>query len=348
MELQSIGQVSKQYDISIHTLRYYEEIGLIQSARNDDNAYRFYDEAAVKQLHSIILLRKLRISLKQIKEILDNQNAATTVEIFERNISELDEEITSLSTIKSILTRFAEELREKADVTLRFDLLNNKTALSVIDSLSFSKNHHINNSVKENFTMEDLNKANETLSRLKDSDVRIIYVPPMTVAAAYGLTKDEGTEKAPDRMVVKFVRESGLLKIKPDARCMMANHVPKEYVTTDHFLYKERKPPKDCEFWVSIPDDMEVPAPLTKKTFKGGLYAAHLIRTDIYEDSHLLAEWVNASEKYEFAFFDDEQTLYLSFMELLNFYNHKPNYDESAKEQAEQCELLAPIKKIAE
>jgi DNA-binding transcriptional MerR regulator len=74
MELQPIGQVSKQYKISIQTLRYYEEIGLIQSTRNDDNAYRFYDEAAIKQLHSIIFLRKLRISLKQIKEILNNQN----------------------------------------------------------------------------------------------------------------------------------------------------------------------------------------------------------------------------------------------------------------------------------
>ena len=59
---------------------------------------------------------KLRVSLKQIKEILNNQNALAAVEIFERNISELDKEITSLPTIKSILTRFAEELRAKASM----------------------------------------------------------------------------------------------------------------------------------------------------------------------------------------------------------------------------------------
>ena len=215
-----------------------------------------------------------------------------------------------------------------------------------ISSLSFSENK-INN-VKGNVTMENLNKAHETLSKLKDSDVRIIYVPPMTVAAAYGLTKDGGTEKAPDRMVMKFVKESGLLKIKPDARCMMANKVSKEYITTDHLLYKERKAPKDCEFWVSIPDDMEVPAPLTKKTFEGGLYAAHLMRNNIYEDSHLLTEWVIASEKYEFAFFDDEQTTFLSFMEILNSYNHIPNYEEDVKRDDIQCDLMCPIKKIAE
>ena len=157
MELQPIGQISKQYGISIQTLRYYEQIGLIQSTRNDNNAYRFYDGTAVKQLHSITLLRKLRLSLKQIKVILDNQNTAVTVGILERNISELDEEITSLSTIKSILTRFAEELRAKNDMVLQLDLLNDMAVLSIANSISFSKNY-INN-VKGNLAMENLNKG---------------------------------------------------------------------------------------------------------------------------------------------------------------------------------------------
>ena len=36
MELQTISQVSKAYDISSRMLRYYEQIGLIQSIRNMD------------------------------------------------------------------------------------------------------------------------------------------------------------------------------------------------------------------------------------------------------------------------------------------------------------------------
>ena len=142
---------------------------------------------------------------------------------------------------------------------------------------------------------------------------------------------------------MKFVRESGLLKIKPDARCMMANKTSKE-ILKDVLSAKNNTPPKEYEFWVSIPDDMEVPAPLIKKSFKGGLYAAYLMRNGIYEDSRVFAEWVNESEQYDFDI-DDERP---SFMELLNFYNHKPNYDESANEEAEQCDLLCPIKKIAE
>ncbi|MCL2517829.1 MAG: MerR family transcriptional regulator [Oscillospiraceae bacterium] len=325
MELQPIGQVSKQYEISIHTLRYYEQIGLIQSTRNDDNAYRFYDEAAVKQLHSIVLLRKLRISLKQIKEILDNQNTAATVEILERNISELDDEITSLSTIKSILTRFAEELRIKTDMVLQFDLLNDTAVLSIADSTSFSKNY-----IKEKISMENLNKANETLNKLKDSDVRIIYVPPMTVAAA------QDSMDAPSvYMVEKFVRETRLLKIKPDARGMMkADNFSNEDPKSEH-----RVTAKESEFWVSVPDDMEVKAPLIKKTFEGGLYAAFLLKNS-FEDLRFLAEWINASEKYELA--DGPW-----FWEILNYYNWMPNYEEDAKREDVQSDLLLPIKKIA-
>ena len=33
--------------------------------------------------------------------------------------------------------------------------------------------------------MEDPKKANQTLQKLEDRDVRIIYLPPMTVAAAH-------------------------------------------------------------------------------------------------------------------------------------------------------------------
>jgi DNA-binding transcriptional MerR regulator len=326
MELQTIGQISKKYGISIQTLRYYEEIELIQSIRNDENAYRFYDEAAVKQLHFIIFLRKLRISLKQIKEILNNQNAAATVEILERNISELDEEITSLSTIKSILTRFAEELRAKADMVLQLDLLSD--TLSIADSLSFSKNY-INKSptlleTKENVTMEDLNKANETLNKLRriDGQVRIIYVPPMTVAS------DRPLNNMFDEMKEKFLQESGLLKIKPDVRLFAVFNCSIEDL-------KDLDIQSD-EGWASIPGDMELPAPLTKKTFEGGLYAAYA-GSESVDSFRALAEWVNESEEFEIA--NDGRPL---LDECLDAYHHL-NGDLKRGTGKLQGDLLIPI-----
>ena len=64
-----IRDVSVKYDISARTLRYYEDMGLMNSTRSDDYAYRMYDESAVRKLEQILILRKLNISIKDIQRI---------------------------------------------------------------------------------------------------------------------------------------------------------------------------------------------------------------------------------------------------------------------------------------
>ena len=61
--LVKIRELSTQYDISARTLRYYEDMGLIESSRSDGYAYRMYDERAVKRLEQILILRRLNISV---------------------------------------------------------------------------------------------------------------------------------------------------------------------------------------------------------------------------------------------------------------------------------------------
>ena len=78
LQLQTVSAVSKKFGISTRMLRYYEQIGLIESQRKEDYSYRVYNEIAVNRLRQIILLRKLRISMKQIKDILDKQEIAET------------------------------------------------------------------------------------------------------------------------------------------------------------------------------------------------------------------------------------------------------------------------------
>jgi len=87
--LQTVSAVSKNFDISTRMLRYYEQIGLIESRRKENYSYRVYDETAVKRLRQIILLRKLRIPMKQIKNILEKQEiTAAIIEVFRQNIGE--------------------------------------------------------------------------------------------------------------------------------------------------------------------------------------------------------------------------------------------------------------------
>lgn len=117
--------------------------------------------------------------------------------------------------------------------------------------------------------MDDLNKANEKLNKLTDRDVRILYIPPATVASAHYI--GEGPEGPSSDMLNEFINNSKLIDKYPSARCFGFNHPNPGMREDGQYGY---------EFQVTIPDDMDVPAPLTKKRFEGGLYAAYMILMD--------------------------------------------------------------------
>ena len=61
--------------VSVRTLHYYDEIGLLKPSYTDPcNGYRFYDESALFRLQEILFYRELDFSLKSIGEILSNPN----------------------------------------------------------------------------------------------------------------------------------------------------------------------------------------------------------------------------------------------------------------------------------
>jgi len=274
MELKTIRQVSLDYGISRQMLCYYEQIGLVKSTRKDNYAYRVYDEDAIKRLQQIVILRKLQIPMKHIKNILGNQDAVAVIEIFKQNIGALDEEITALSTLKSILARFVDELQEKVDVHLKLDLLNDKTMISLVDSLSFAKHK-----IKEKVSMDELNQASEQMRKKAESEVRVTYLPPATMVREFFPTANyPDVPKFTESIFQKFIDDVNLFKIKPDTRIYGFHHGGGGY-----------------EIWAAIPDDLDVPAPLSKYSFGGGLYARHP------SDRQVLNEWIENSDDYKWA-----------------------------------------------
>ena len=61
--------------VSVRTLHYYDEIGLLAPAYIDKNSgYRFYDESSILRMQEILFYRELDFSLKDIREILSSPN----------------------------------------------------------------------------------------------------------------------------------------------------------------------------------------------------------------------------------------------------------------------------------
>src|SRR5579859_2219322 len=68
----TVKQLSDLAEISVRTLHYYDEIGLLSPAKVGANGYRYYDDAALLRLQQILFYREIGIELMQIKEILDS------------------------------------------------------------------------------------------------------------------------------------------------------------------------------------------------------------------------------------------------------------------------------------
>jgi len=102
-ELMKIRDVSLKYNISARTLRYYEDMGLIKSIRNDDYAYRLYDDTALKRLEQIIILRKLNISIKDIQRIFNSSSSDVVLEVLNKKVRDIDEDISLLNELKEIM-----------------------------------------------------------------------------------------------------------------------------------------------------------------------------------------------------------------------------------------------------
>ncbi len=72
--MMTVKDVSRLTGVSIRTLQYYDNIGLLPASGYSNSGYRLYDEAALERLQQILLFRELEFPLKDIEKILSSPN----------------------------------------------------------------------------------------------------------------------------------------------------------------------------------------------------------------------------------------------------------------------------------
>jgi len=276
----TITEVSRMLNVSTRMLRYYEQQGLIRSARRADYAYRVYDEENISRLRIILVLRRLRVPLKAIAAILTDCNAAQAVSVLQARVQEVEGEIRSLEAIRDVLRLFVQRIGGAADIQRRLTLLGDEGLLAAVQSLGLS-----NPTLKEKVIMSEINHAEQ--EQWKQLNVRLVQLPAMTVAAFHYIgTEPEDHAQA---MAAAFIRESRLWDVKPDSRMFGFNH---PNPTPEQPVY-------GYEYWITIPEDMEVPAPGVKKTMPGGLYAAHCMEFPNFHEWQWLNDWAENNPEWQ-------------------------------------------------
>jgi DNA-binding transcriptional MerR regulator len=114
----TISTLCKEYKLSRSTLLYYDSIGLLKASKRTGANYRHYSEEDRQRLARICTLRETGVPLKQIKDILE-QNEYSEVSILEDRLKRLNQEISYLRLQQKLIVSLLKE--QKINTKMLFD-----------------------------------------------------------------------------------------------------------------------------------------------------------------------------------------------------------------------------------
>lgn len=321
--LVKIGEVATQYEVTNRTLRYWEDAGLLTSIRME-NGYRYYDEQTLVKIQQILMLRKLKVSIADITKIFSAHHLKTAVNILQYHLETIQLEVSELSGLMDMVNQLIEQLVGQigdANKALVSDNLANKD-LQDDNSQRLEMSTFFSNALQNVLSERKFNMMNQSLG-----DVRIVQLPKMVFACyqAESATPEEDCWK----VLNQFVVENGLLEQYGFRHFGFNNPDP-----------SENNPVYGYEMWVTIPQDLVVPAPLYRKEFPGGLFGAvPTYMTVIGERWGALWQWAMNNEKYTV---DWDLETGRRWLEECIDYQHFNNPSVGPDEK--QLDLLVPIK----
>lgn len=69
-----IGEVTARTGLSLRTVRYYEEVGLVVPSGRTDGGFRLYTEADLARLLVVKVLKPLNFTLEEMRDLLETKD----------------------------------------------------------------------------------------------------------------------------------------------------------------------------------------------------------------------------------------------------------------------------------
>ena len=133
----SVGEIAKLNNISKQTLIYYDKEGVFKPKYTDPtNGYRYYTGDQLELLDSILILKEMGLSLKEIKLFMENRNSQNAIELMKNQQAKICNKIKHLKLISKRLERKIETIEDfnKNEMNIVF-ISNTKTQYLAIQSV---------------------------------------------------------------------------------------------------------------------------------------------------------------------------------------------------------------------
>ena len=137
-----IGEFAKLFDVTLKTVRYYEEVGLLMPAYVDIyTGYRYFSEENVDRMNEILSLKDLGFSLDEIKNFSEEE-VKNKIKDYNEKIKDLKRKLTTLK-----------ELSFKGKEVLEMRFINDENAIGKWQLVGIAEN--MESAKKEEFIPDD-------------------------------------------------------------------------------------------------------------------------------------------------------------------------------------------------
>lgn len=126
-EIITIGELCKSLGLTTRTLRYWEEVGIIESIERADGANRGYTPYFVRRIKFIMKLKDLGLSIKEMQDLYKIYGEAKQtdrvipelVHILDVHINMVDVKMSKLSLLRNEIVAYRQKMQEKFNASQR-------------------------------------------------------------------------------------------------------------------------------------------------------------------------------------------------------------------------------------
>lgn len=106
MEKLSIGKMARMNQVSVQTLRLYDQMGLLKPVEiNAESGYRYYDVRQSARLDMIHYMKSTGMTLKEIREVFERRDLKLLDHVLHRHLEDIEKEISELCQKKKAVKR---------------------------------------------------------------------------------------------------------------------------------------------------------------------------------------------------------------------------------------------------
>lgn len=121
-----IGELANLLNLSPRTIRYYEEIGLLNSVKRIEGGKRVYTDKDLQRLKFIQRLKYLGLTLSEMHELeaiyqihrTNRKVLPRLLELLDNHASKIDERINNLIKLKKEILSYQEKIRQKLNIEM--------------------------------------------------------------------------------------------------------------------------------------------------------------------------------------------------------------------------------------